>query len=272
MNKLIVACYCANFENYDLLQRIIDQLAPYDVGVELAIFDDPGYSARLQALRERFKPYYTTFHAPHIEVEATSPEGSEGHRRILRALQQSFDIYRTFDAHSIVMHTNQIPFTEPEREGLQQQSIRTLNQIGQTAAERGVNLLIENVGECIHNNMLFGEDDFIELFTRVHPDSGCLIDIGHAMINDWNFEKVISALGPRIRAYHLHNNDGRADSHRPLFESGMKYNSEQLKELLGWADQYSPEADWILEYAPGEHITPALVEGEVRQLLELVGR
>lgn len=272
MNRLIVACYCVNFENYDALESILEPLKKYGVGVELAIFDDPAYIGRLRAARKRFAQHYVTFHAPHLEVEATSPEGSEGHARIVRALAESFRIYREFGAHSIVMHTNQVSFRPEEKPMLKDRSLHTLLKIGRMAADQGVNLLIENVGEAIFDSLLFDEDEFIGLFDRVHPASGCLIDIGHAMINDWDFEKVIRALRPRIRSYHLHNNDGRADIHRPLFEEGMKYDGPRLKELLAWADRYTPEADWVLEYAPGPHITPALVEGEVRRLLELMER
>lgn len=272
MNKLIIACYCVNFEGYDALESILEPLKRYDVGVELSMFDDPDYIARLRAVRGRFAPYYTTFHAPHIEVEATSPEGSAGHARILRAMAESFDICGEFGAHSIVMHTNQVSFKPEEKRALQQRSLNTLRQIGRMAAAKNIDLLIENVGEGIFDSMLFDEDEFVELFDQVDPASNCLIDIGHAMINDWDFEKLIRRLGKRIHAYHLHNNDGHADIHRPLFEAGMKYDAARLKQLLGWAERHSPRADWILEYAPGAHITPELVEGEVRQLLALMGR
>jgi len=270
MNKLIVACYCVNFENYDALDSILQPLQEYGVGVELSIFDDPGYIARLRAARERYLPYYVTFHAPHLEVEATSPEGSKERARIVRALSESFAISKEFDAHSIVMHTNQVSFRPEEKPLLQNRSVSTLLEIGHLAAEQGVNLLIENVGEAIFDSLLFDEDEFIHLFDMLHPSSGCLIDIGHAMINDWDFEKVIRGLRHKIRSYHLHNNDGHADIHRPLFENGMKYDRLRLRELLAWADRYTPEADWVLEYAPGPHITPTLVEDEVRQLLALV--
>ncbi len=272
MNKLIIACYCVNFEDYDALTDILNPLKRYGVGVELSIFHNPEYIGRLMAARGLFKDYYITFHAPHIEVEATSPAGSQGHARIVRAMAESFDIVRAFNAHSIVMHTNQISLRAEDKPRLQACSLSTLNQIGQMAADQGVKLLIENVGEAIFDSLLFDEDEFIRLFDEVNPASGCLIDIGHAMINGWDFEKVISSLSNKIESYHLHNNDGRADIHRPLFEEGMKYGPARLKELLSWADRYTPHADWVLEYAPGSHITPALVEGEVQKLLELTGR
>ena len=80
---------------------------------------------------------------------------------------------------------------------------------------------------------------------------------------------MVEALGDRVEAYHLHNNAGDADSHRPMFEEGLRYSREDFRKLFRVMEEKSPKADWILEYAPGEHITTQLMVEEVRTLLEL---
>jgi len=270
MNKLVVACYCANFENYDFFEKLLEGVKDRGVGIELSFFDDPGYLERLKAQKERFADYYTTFHGAHLEVEATSPEGSEGYKRIVRSFSESMQIMKEFNGQSLVLHTNQTKVTPETKAELMKNSLHTLNVIGEEAAREGIQLVIENVGETIYETLLFDEDEFIDLFNKVNPASGCLIDVGHAMINEWDMKRVIRALGSRIKAYHLHNNDGTADSHRPMFEPGNKFTKEMFADLLACAEEYSPDADWILEYSPTDVITPELIKYEVDEVLKLV--
>jgi len=273
MHRLVIACYCANFDDYDLYYRILDRLRFADVGAELSMFSDkPEYTARLILQEPRFRQTYVTFHGPFFEVEATSPLDSPGHRQIVEAYQESFGLYHRFHAHSLVMHTNQRSYRPGEKAGLQRNAIATLREISNLAAAEGVELLVENVGEGIFENMLFDEDEFVALFESLPPSAGCLVDIGHAIVNDWDLERVVRRLGTRIKAYHLHNNDGTGDTHRPLFEAGMKRSPEELQALFRAMEARTPQADWILEYAPGDHITPELIAAEATRLLAMIER
>lgn len=72
-----------------------------------------------------------------------------------------------------------------------------------------------------------------------------------------------------ICSYHLHNNDGSGDTHRPLFEKNLLLGKKELPQLIRCMEQETPDADWILEYAPGGHISVDLLEREVRKVLQL---
>lgn len=272
MNKLLNAAYCVDFEGYAALEGFVKPFAAQGIGVELSIFPDAGYRERLMAQVDRFAPYYVTFHGPFVEFEATSPKGSEGRAAMVDAFRTSFDIYRAFGAHSLVIHTNQRKFEESERKALQDNAVDTLREIAALAKEKDALLLIENVGEENIESMLFDQQDFIRLFDRVEEGAGCLIDIGHAMINRWDIEAVIRTLGTRIKGYHLHNNDGVHDIHRPLFEMGGFYTQAMLQSLFDCMQTHTPDADWILEYAPGAHITQDLISGEIETVLRMAGR
>ena len=269
MNRLIVECYCANFENYDLFEAILRPLRAQGIGIELSIFDDSAYNARLIAQRRRFSGDYTTFHGPHVGVEAASPADSPAQKRIIAAYAEALKIYAQFHAHSMVMHTNQRAFRPEEKARLQAQSVLTINAILDMARAAGADLLVENVGWANAGSMLFDQDEFIALFSRLRPWAHCLLDTGHAMINGWDFERVIAALAPKIKAYHLHNNDGKRDIHRPMFDKGLLYGEADVRRLMGLIEKYTPNADWILEYAPGSHITPALIAEECQKMLAL---
>lgn len=271
MKQMNIACYCVNFDNYDFLYDIVDNLQFAGVGVELSMFSDRAdFMKELLEQKDRFSKFPVTFHGPYMEVEATSELESEEHKMMIKAYEESFRIYHEFHAGSIVMHTNQRGFTEEERPVFRKNAIETIKEIALMAEKEKVNLLVENVGETVCGNMLFGEEEFIELFEQLPDSTGCLIDIGHAIINQWDLEHVISSLKHKIRSYHLHSNDGKADIHRPLFEKGRQLPPDKLKALIDCIERNTPDADWILEYAPGEHITTGLIIDEVKRLRSMM--
>ena len=271
MNRLVISGYGSNFNNYGHLYDILDHLRFAGAGVEFCIFSDkPEYLAGLLDQTERFREFYTTFHGAHVEVEPSSPLDSDGHRRVIRAFRDSARYYHAFSSHSIVMHTNQRAVPPAEKARMQENVRRTTLEMARIADETGMKLLMENVGEGIFGNLLFEEDEFVSLFRELPPSVGCLLDVGHAIINRWDIEGVGETLGERIEAYHLHNNKGDADSHRPMFEEGLRYSREDFRKLFRRMEEKSPRADWILEYAPGEHITAPLMVSEVRTMLELM--
>ena len=269
MNKLVLETYFCNFEDYDMFDRTLDALKDEDIGIELHIFDDPAFNARLRAKRDHYASFYTTFHGPHMGVELASPKGSAVQKRGIAAWEEAFRMYLEFGAHGIVMHTNQLSFRPEDKAHLQQQSIDTMNILLDSAQPLGIDVLVENVGWHNTDSMLFDEDEFIALFDKLRPWAHCLLDTGHAFINRWDMEKVIKALAHRIKAYHLHNNDGEQDTHHPLFEAGGFYSEADIVALLGMMDRHTPDADWILEYAPCPKITPEVVVHECKRLLDL---
>jgi hypothetical protein len=200
-----------------------------------------------------------------LNVNAT-PENDyffEGYR-------QAFGIYRAFNAHSIVAHTNQYAFDPSAKEFMLSRSLVTMKKLSAMAKEAEANLLFENVGERMHGNLLYDQKLFIDLFSRLPENVGALIDIGHAMLNDWDIFSVIDALGSRIRGYHIHNNDGTKDAHLPLFTEGLKYDQAKMKKLLKFMEQKTPNSEWILEYAPGIHITPLAIKRDMDKIVTCI--
>ena len=86
------------------------------------------------------------------------------------------------------------------------------------------------------------------------------------MANGWDIPRLVESLGARIRGYHLHNTDDEHDLHRPIYENGWRYTAEQMDTLLRCIRRFSPDADLILEYAPGPHIGEALLREELQRM------
>jgi sugar phosphate isomerase/epimerase len=86
------------------------------------------------------------------------------------------------------------------------------------AGELGVELLVENnvcTNELRGSVLLQTADEFDEL-----PGFGILLDTGHLNVSarTLGFDRLdfVERLAPRIRAFHLHDNDGSADAHDPV--------------------------------------------------------
>lgn len=270
MNRLLFSCYGANFDGYELLHNIVDATKEYGTGVELTVFKSrrPDHIWGLMKEIIPFKDTYVTFHGPYYEVEAASEQGSAENEYFLESYRQAFGLYYAFGAHSMVTHTNQYMFEQKEKDKKLRYSQQTMATLANMAKSANVNLLIENVGEPAHGNVLYDQKTFIDLFSRLPESVGALIDIGHAMVNDWDIFSVIDALGDRIRGYHIHNNDGKRDQHLPLFYTGLKYSNEKMIKLLRYMEKKTPRSEWVLEYAPGEHITPENVRKDMKRIIE----
>ena len=84
------------------------------------------------------------------------------------------------------------------------------------ARQRGVEVLLENIPNALSN-----AEKLNLLFSMTHMDLNICFDTGHAHLTG-NLEAELRALKPRIRSLHLHDNNGKEDSHLfPLLpESG----------------------------------------------------
>ena len=274
MNRMLFACYGAGFNGYPLLHDIVQATKEYKAGVELTVFTKnsrfPDHMFGLMQEVVSFKDTYVTLHGPYYEVEAATEEHTPENDYFLEGYRQAFGVYRAFHAHSIVAHTNQYAFDPSMKEILLSRSLITMKKLSEMAKEAEANLLIENVGERMHGNLLYDQKLFIDLFSKLPENIGALIDIGHAILNDWDIFSVIDALGSRIRGYHIHNNDGTRDAHLPLFTEGLKYDQEKMQKLLRFMEKKTPKSEWILEYAPGMHITPGAIKLDMDKIVSCI--
>ena len=168
-------------------------------------------------------------------------DNSEEWKKTLWSFKEAIDIAEKYNASFIVLHTNEaIEGIEGEKE----LSKKHLREIVDYSLSKGVKPLIENVG--INSNNLFSEEEFISLCINEFPDCNVLIDIGHAIINKWNLEKVLCTLGSKIEAFHIHNNNGKEDEHKPISEGILDYD-----EFYQLRNRYSSNSKIILEYGIG---------------------
>lgn len=81
-------------------------------------------------------------------------------------------------------------------------------------AERlGLRIALENL---LPGSLSSDIGGLIEQVDRLgHPLVGICLDTGHAHVSGFGLVEAVSAIGPRLFALHVHDNDGTGDQHRP---------------------------------------------------------
>ena len=113
-------------------------------------------------------------------------------------------------------------------------------------------LLTENTGIRRDGTQLLDQTEFTDLCREKHFP--VLVDVGHAHANGGDLPRLIRDLGPQIRGFHLHNNDGIHDLHNRLRDGTL-----DLAALLPCMDREAPTAARIIEYSrPAFHGDPLM--------------
>lgn len=222
---------------------------PPHVGVEI-FYEWGGRRFYEYALKEIMRDRIGSFsiHAPFQYIDFSEPCDEKA---LFAYLCEPFELYHMFHADAYVIHTDATkkePYSPQEVEDRIRRVEDRLCRFQQIAAAEGVELLVENLCVGRAGNHLFSQERFLQLFAR-HPQLNCLIDIGHAHAQGFELEKVIGFLGERIKAYHLHDNNGMYDSHLPVFKGSIDW--ERFASLV---TMHTPQAHMVLEYASAEGI------------------
>ena len=137
------------------------------------------------------------------------------------------------------------------------------------AKECGVKIATENMWNYDDQNKVpypsacgTGEDFCRHVDLVNDPDFGALLDIGHAeMPYAQGAPAMIRALGKRLIALHVHDNDKMSDLHTTPFESGCKIRWRPIIDALrevGYSGNFTFEADYSYRRYPDELIPAVL--------------
>jgi sugar phosphate isomerase/epimerase len=173
---------------------------------------------------------------------------------VLETYRHSIVLASRLGAKHVVLHTGWCSdqhFSKEEGRARAREAMLALHEFN---APYGQSLLVENVGT--NATSLFTEDQFVHFLDGFPGDFGYLVDVGHAFINGWNLETLFTRLGKRLRAIHIHDNDGLKDRHAPIGEGCMDW-----KAILGAANSTGLELNLVLEYNIGIELK-RLTEGK----------
>lgn len=233
-------------------------------GIEISM-DGPNWMEPVNwhAEYERFKshPGPLSVHSPIWELNLASA-------RFELIRSYSYEVYKeclAWSAHigaeQMVLHPSLYSTPLFLRKESQERSIENLKRLGDDAQKLGIDLAVENVG--FRDTALFDQEEFVRLFEEI-PTITALVDVGHAHINGWDTPELLRALGKRLSAVHLHDNDGYGDLHQPIGEGTIEWQpiwdalgslQHSYRSILEY--QWDTSVEKVLEHA-------ALVERELQ--------
>lgn len=232
-----------------------------DLGVEYSAFthSDAYWQALTEAVAATTAPM--TFHGPYINIEATSPLDSPAHAWVMESYRRVFGLAAQCGVRHVVFHYSQLHFAPADIPAAQANAYAVMRDLTAEAQRLGVHFAIENL--CRHpaeGTHLFTNEEYFRIFEDI-PDAEALIDIGHAHVNGLDVERFLALNGPRVRGFHVHNNDGLTDQH-------LDYHlgTADIRAVMHWAGRYTHDANIVLEYEPHEHLTHGELLGEIDEL------
>ncbi len=167
--------------------------------------------------------------------------------KLFDRLMRPFGLYHRFDSAFYVLHTHTNLALSPSPTGeeiyrKQQLSIERINRFDEICRSDGVQLVIENIGKRVDGVTMFDEREFLDLFGQ-NPELRCLLDVGHAVLGDYDISRVQRTLNSRLIAYHIHDNQGKTDDHFRMGNGVIDWSA--WKECCR---TYTPSAEIVFEY------------------------
>ena len=215
-----------------------------DLGVELIAFThDELYKKRLeQLLKSLTCPI--SFHGPYIGVEATAKKETPENEWLFESYDYVFNLAKQHHVKHVVFHYTQKGFSKDTIADAKEQSLNNIAGLIKLAKKYNVNMLVENIAFIQNTIPLYNNEEYKQLFSSL-PEAESIIDIGHANVNNTDLIDLLNHIGPRVKAYHLHNNDGIHDLHDRVRDGNF-----DMKKFADIYRKLTPGADLILEYEP----------------------
>src|SRR3984893_208604 len=161
---------------------------------------------------------------PNSYINLTEPVKSK-RLTMLDEIKRALDIADTIPFRYLIQH---IGFSEEEFDERKLDSaFSALEEINLFARERGVDVLLENIP-----NQLSSAERLVYFLERTHLKLNFCLDVGHANMNE-GVARAFDVLKGRIHSTHLHDNDGKEDSHLwPFFSEGGTVDWSETMRLL----------------------------------------
>lgn len=183
-----------------------------------------------------------SIHSPYFFVDLSLP-GDTG--KMFEELKRPFDLYHRYNADFYVVHTfdhMRYPQDSEYESDCRKRAVERLGQFDEICRKEGVLMLAENIAFGNGERYLFNHEQFLDIFKQL-PQLHCLVDLGHAALTDMDVYKLQQELKERIVAYHLHDNNGIADTHQRMWMGTRDWS----KFARGVAE-YTPAARGVMEY------------------------
>jgi len=142
---------------------------------------------------------------------------------------KAFEAAALLGAKKATIHTEWMPAGIQERGVMVAKTIDTVRKLHKSAAEHGLELLVENF-----NYPSFSIKEFKQLFAEL--ECGMTLDVGHASTaSGEGLDNYLAQFKKRVKHVHLHDNNKQQDQHLPL-GAGKIGIEKAVKELKSFYD------------------------------------
>jgi sugar phosphate isomerase/epimerase len=168
---------------------------------------------------------------PHAVLNITEPVKSK-RLQVVEEIKRALDIAEIVPFRYLIQHIGVVGEEYDDRKV--DAAFSALEEISVFAGQRGVEVLIENTP-----NGLSSAERLLIFFEQTHLNLNVCLDTGHANMRE-GVDTAYRLLKSRIRSTHIHDNNGKDDSHLfPLLAEGGTIDWRRTMDILRLnSDQY----------------------------------
>lgn len=247
--------------------RIIEQVVKGRTGVGVEYFAFELSQAEVDSILEMSDALQCpcTLHSPMLNCESTSVRGTKEHDMLMENWDKSIQLAVRLGAKQIVFHTNNCYIDKRDKEFLSNLCKDNTLILAQKCRQYGIDMLVETLSLPVKGEPLFTDKEFVRFVFG--NKLSALVDVGHMNLNGFDYEYVVSSLNSNIKAYHLHNNDGKNDIHDEISCGTFDY---QL--FAKNYSKYTPNADLVFEYIETPQTTAQSLYSDIDFLIQSIDR
>ena len=234
---------------------------------DMPIFDRGGgvLAREMRRVAASYGVVFNQIHAPYSNYKR-GEENRDFNRAVFRSVVRSLEIASELGASVAVVHPTFIcPYLTADERYLM--NMEMYSALLPRAKYLGVKIAIENMWgrhrdcpEKIVKDVCSDADELIRYVDGVGDASvvACL-DVGHAGLVGEAPDRMVAALGSRIGAVHLHDNDFLSDAHTLPYLGQINYPSLiRALRRVGYSGDVTLEANLFLDTLPDELIPTSL--------------
>lgn len=259
MTKFYISTVMYGNDDVKLILETIDK-SKIDIGVEYFAFEiNDSEEQKLIKINQKFCNLASTYHSPMINAESTAEYGSIEYKNLIANWTRSLELCKKFNSKQIVFHSNNCFVTDNDRVRLQKNAMANAITLNKLCNQYNVTMLVETLALKVKGAPIFTDKEYVDFI--LDNNLFALVDVGHMNVNDYDYEYVLSKLNNRIRAYHIHNNNGTDDSHSTIDDGTFDY-----KEFCKLYKKYTPNADLVIEYIDVNGLTADKLLSDIEYL------
>ena len=208
--------------------------------------------------------YFNQSHAPHPSSLTDEAFTKRRFGELITALKNSSYL----GVRNIIIHPFQHLryYTNENIEVLYQMNLEFYARLIPYCEEYGITVCTENMFQAYGDSYKLWDstcskaEEFVRYIDGINsPYVKACVDIGHTVLVGENPVKMIKALGHRIAALHVHDNDGIRDKHTVPFHGIIKWNevAKALKDI-GYSGEITLETEGFMnQYKIPKELVPA---------------